>query len=516
MPQLRIGFLARDWTQVEPWVHRLIAKIHTDEQLEVCAFIESQTNVNQPKTNWLFSLLNPIESLIFGRAITAQDSNIRDLMTSHQVVPDREIAAISSQKLDVILNVDSGIIGPKIADLARHGTWGLDIFDQVGGLSALAAVKGREAVAQIGLYKYDKDGAARQYIANAAINPKFLLSRNLVFMKEKAAVLVLRELRRLSILGDVKVGSINKRPSHRALKTGDIVRYYGTALKKLANKGIWKFKRKAGFRSDQFVLLLGQGNALAFDPKKSIEMKPKASDFWADPFLWERDGKTYCFYEHFCGASLTGHIQVGEIQGDQMIVLGDALKTDIHLSFPFLFEHDDELYMMPETCAAKRIEIWRCTSFPLKWELHSIALEGEIAADSMILKHENKWWLFTNMATDVYADYCSELHIFQIDGPELNTITPHKFNPVSMDSRSARNAGRFHSIDGNLYRPSQDNAFGQYGFGLNIMKVEELSLDAYRETLVRRIDPKFDSNTIACHHFDANGDRFIIDAMRTN
>lgn len=516
MPQLRIGFLARDWERVEPWVHRLIAKVNSDKQLDVSAFINAQENTKYPKPNWLFSVMNPIERRIFGRTVPSQEPELSKLLSSHPAIPSDDAKSISSLKLDVIVSVDSSIANLEISKLTKHGVWVLDLFDQAGGLKALKAVKGLEAVSSIGLYRFSNNDPLRQHISTASINPKFMLSLNLNFMKEKALVLVLRELRQLSWTREVKqelndVSSANPSPG-----TVELVSYYFGGALKLVKKGIWKVRRKIGRRSDQFVLLTGQGNALDFNPKDTMELKPPGRDFWADPFLWKKDGKTYCFYEHFCGTTLKGHIQVGEFRGNEMEVLGDALKIDIHLSFPYLFEYEDQLYMMPETCAADRIEIWKCINFPLKWELHSTALEGQCAADTMILRRDGKWWLFSNIATDIYRDNCSELHIFQIDGPDLKSVIPHRGNPVSLDSRTARNAGRVHEIDGKLYRPSQDSAFGQYGFGLNIMEIEELTLNTFRERLSRRIDPKFNPQVIACHHFDTCENRFIIDALKTN
>ncbi|NNC38854.1 MAG: hypothetical protein HKO02_15455 [Hyphomonadaceae bacterium] len=512
MPQLRIGFLAHDWAQVEPWVHRLIDRMISDKKFTITALIEADAVAEPANQNWLYKLINPIESKLFARPVQTDTMNVKTLFESQSPLKTGDTNTILSQKLDVIVSVEPGLADRQLAGFSCHGVW----FPGISGLQALSAVTGKEPVAKIELLRFTNDYSDPELIAEASINPKLLLARNVLSMKEKAVVLITRELNRLADAGFVGAISQNEIVHHSKVGTSAVVSYYISVVNKMLVRGFATLKRKSGIRPDKFTLRTGTGNALDFDPKATIEIIPDGNNFWADPFLWERDGKTYCFYEHYSRATKLGHIQVGVLEGDQMRVLGDALKTDIHLSFPFLFEEDGELYMMPETCANKRIEIWRCTVFPLKWELHSTALEGHCAADSMILRRDGKWWLFTNIGSDVYCDNCSELHIFEIDGPDLKKVKPHAANPVVMDSRTARNAGRFHEIDGQLIRPSQDNSHGQYGFGLNMMVVEDLSLESYRERLVRRINPKFDPTIAACHHFDQLGDRFIMDALKTN
>ena len=69
--------------------------------------------------------------------------------------------------------------------------------------------------------------------------------------------------------------------------------------------------------------------------------------------------------------------------------------------------------------------------------------------------------------------------------------------------------------DGHLYRPSQRNTNGIYGYGLNIMEIDELSSEAYRERCVRVITPDFKTGLHGCHHFDEAGGRYILDARLT-
>ena len=174
-------------------------------------------------------------------------------------------------------------------------------------------------------------------------------------------------------------------------------------------------------------------------------------------------------------------------------------------------DYGNEVFMIPETGDQHRVELWRATQFPYEWELEKTVFEGERCADTTLLEHDGTWWMFTNICRDSFDDFCSELHLFRVDGPELNSIEPHPLNPVVISTETARGAGRIFSQDGKLYRPSQDNTHGSYGYGLNIMEITELSMQSYSETRIRHIAGPEIPGAIGCHHVDSIGDQVVFD-----
>ena len=88
--------------------------------------------------------------------------------------------------------------------------------------------------------------------------------------------------------------------------------------------------------------------------------------YFADPFLFRFRGKDYCFVEHFNFLSNKGHISALEINDlEETKFLGAAINEDFHLSYPNIFQHNDEIYMCPESSAAKDIRLYRCLIFHL-------------------------------------------------------------------------------------------------------------------------------------------------------
>ena len=299
-----------------------------------------------------------------------------------------------------------------------------------------------------------------------------------------------------------------------AAAAGQFSRYLWSLARHSTRRAVNDLRARMGHRPGQFILKSAECGWDEFDASAATAHIPDGNRYFADPFLWDRDGQTYCFFEEFDYRKGRGHISAGRFEDGQLTDVGPVIQTAYHLSFPFLFEAEGQLYMLPETSEKRRLEVWKCIEFPDRWERHATALEGIAASDSTINLIGGEWWLFTNISTDPFLEMNSELHVFRVDGPDLAKLEPHSFNPVVFNSRSARNAGRILEMDGRLYRPAQDNSHGYYGYGLRLMEIRHLSMDDYEEVEVRKILPDFEPGIIGCHHLDIRDGRVIIDVRK--
>ena len=237
------------------------------------------------------------------------------------------------------------------------------------------------------------------------------------------------------------------------------------------------------------------------------------TEFWADPFLFEHLGDTYVFFENYSYQTKRGKISCGILKNNQLVEVWDVLDRDYHLSFPFIFREDGEIFLMPETSANKRLEIYKANNFPLEWELCVTAFEGEMVADAFFYTDEaEQKWLFMNKQMDIASPLNTELFIYKVDSIRLKHIEPHLENPVLMDARVARNGGSIFKHEGNFYRPSQRNIDGIYGRALNINKIEKLTIEEYRERTVKVIQPDFDCRLMGLHHIHEMNGKFVFDA----
>ena len=237
--------------------------------------------------------------------------------------------------------------------------------------------------------------------------------------------------------------------------------------------------------------------------------------FLADPFLIERNGKTYCFVEDYLYSQQHGRISVFEIGENGARELGLALDEPFHLSFPFLFEVGGEVYMCPESSAAREIRVYRCAEFPLRWELHAVLMRDVVAVDAMIFERADRWWMLVSINSQKVGDF-SELHLFFANSPFSPNWIPHPRNPICIDCEIGRNAGLI--LDGDdLFRASQSYGFGFYGESLSLHKITQLSDTAYAEERVATIEPKFRPGIIGCHHISTTGKITVIDhAVRSS
>ncbi len=288
--------------------------------------------------------------------------------------------------------------------------------------------------------------------------------------------------------------------------------YAGHMVRALTGRIIEKATEKLNLARDGWRLHHGDGSGFDFDPAQFMSV-PSASTIMADPFFLEHEGALYVFYEVLERRDQPAWIEVGRLDGDSFTPLGEALRCDYHLSFPFVFSDNGEVYMIPETHATNRLEVWRATRFPNEWELHATALEGQSPADSFLFRQDKTWWLFTNLSkVERLPDHMSALYLFKVDGPDLNEVKPHRLNPVIIGSDVARNAGCILSWRGALYRPSQLNARGVYGYGLNLMRIDQLDGETYHETLVKQITPTDLQGATGVHHISWATGKVIIDA----
>jgi methionyl-tRNA formyltransferase len=65
--------------------------------------------------------------------------------------------------------------------------------------------------------------------------------------------------------------------------------------------------------------------------------------FLADPFVIKKNGSHYCFVEDLDYTTNRGSISAYKITSSSCDSLGVVLEEDFHLSFPFIFEYQDEL-----------------------------------------------------------------------------------------------------------------------------------------------------------------------------
>lgn len=244
------------------------------------------------------------------------------------------------------------------------------------------------------------------------------------------------------------------------------------------------------------------------------EITPIPNHFIADPFVIENDGSHYCMVEEYDFTKQKAHISAYRLENNESERIGIAIEESFHMSFPYLFRFNGDIYMAPETCEDKSIRIYRAVDFPLKWEFAKKIMVDITAVDSMIFEHDGLWWLFTNLSlSSVDNEVCSELSIFFADNPLSDTWIPHPLNPIYINPEKARNGGILFKGE-SIYRVNQRQGFNQYGQGFEINEIVHLDRQSYRENAICSIEPGFFNNLRGTHHMNCNGEYTVYDFVR--
>ena len=237
--------------------------------------------------------------------------------------------------------------------------------------------------------------------------------------------------------------------------------------------------------------------------------------YLADPFVVKKDQNHYCFVEDYDKKKKKGIISVYEINKDSCKEIGVALEESFHLSYPFLFSYNKELYMCPDTHEAKEIRLYKCIEFPLKWKFAKTLIKNVSAVDTNIFYKDSKWWLFTNLSSGKLEDHNSQLHIFSSENILSDKWESHKKNPVIFDPFYARNGGLIIDKD-NFYRVYQKPGFKNYGESLGVSKIEELNEDNYKENTEFEVSPDFFNDIDGTHTYNFSNGLLVFDFLKTS
>lgn len=135
-------------------------------------------------------------------------------------------------------------------------------------------------------------------------------------------------------------------------------------------------------RYNCWTLFIGKGNFLDATLFRLKPVKLPKDEFWTDPFIFNHKGDNYVLFENYNYKFKKGKISCGKIKNNSLIEIRDVLEQDYHLSYPYIFMEDNEIYLMPETRKNNKLEIYRCVEFSNKWKLFSTAFEGEQLVDA--------------------------------------------------------------------------------------------------------------------------------------
>lgn len=244
----------------------------------------------------------------------------------------------------------------------------------------------------------------------------------------------------------------------------------------------------------------------ATSDKKAFKLLKANKRYWyADPFLFEKDGKTYLFVEVFDNVTEVGFIGCSEYVDGHFTEPKEVLKESFHLSYPYVFEKDGKIFMMPETHEDNCIQLYEAVDFPTKWKKCKVLVSDVNAVDTVI---ENDLLIASIICSE--NDMSVDLAVFDENGNET------AYSPAYTKCFDKRGAGRIFSHKGIRIRPAQSCENNVYGGKVIFNQIEQCDNEKYSEKLYSVITPddvKVELNKKPCgiHTYARTGKIEILD-----
>ena len=443
----------------------------------------------------------------------------------HRFMP-ADIEKIRKRDLDVILQFGFNILRGDILSAARYGVWSYYHGDNDfyrGGPTLFWELYERSKISGVVLQALSEDSDAGQILAKAlfsTVQGGISAVENRFTPYWGAAHLVVQKLYELHNYGweHLERHSVAKRPYrgkrelYRAPTNWELARWLAPALAAKSARRVtrvftgektwfWRIALRTG--SHQQLHQLDQGDRSAFR-----WLMPPKGHFHADPFLIEDQGRTWMFFEDYIYCESKGAIVSREIfSNGEVGEMQTALRRPYHLSYPFVFKHDGTYYLIPESESNQTVELYRATDLSSQWSLQKVLFRGR-AVDTTLFMDGHTFWFFTTLLAPTGDGACLCLfYSDQVDG-EWHS---HPANPISMDVRDARCAGRIFRDGEKVIRVSQDCS-GKYGSAFSFREIIILTKTEYRETLLRTVAP-WSESFCGTHTYDRCGSIEVIDGM---
>ena len=195
--------------------------------------------------------------------------------------------------------------------------------------------------------------------------------------------------------------------------------------------------------------------------------------FVADPFMTYKDGKYTMFFEVMNRHTNQGDIGCAEsFDGIYWNYRKIVIDEKFHLSYPHIFEWNNNHYLIPESSQDLSVRLYKAISFPDKWKYIGNILSGYPYVDPSIFQFNGKWWLFVSTTENNFLNLYYSKDLFK-------GWKPHPMNPiVKFNKNFARPGGRVIKYNGKLYR------FAQNYVKVFAFEIKELSDKSYAEQIV--------------------------------
>jgi hypothetical protein len=512
-----------DGLELPLWQRSVIERIGASDfaELAVVLVADGPGRRSDHSPSWrgfLFRHYARIDRLLYGRRrVPAPDrtEDCRDLLESvprialaveaagpawTRRISDQQLEWWREQDLDVLIDLGNGTLHESIVSVPVHGVWRChhggdpEVREESAGFAELVH---QVPLVSVSLHRHGPTPGEGEILATATTSTVAGISWALnrfepLWLGPELIQQTLYRLHRYGpgALATTQLRKTDDTPDLRAPTNLELVRFLVTGLARKAGHRIrhpvadlvnrWRLAVRSVPAGAGGIPVLADAGGFRW-----IESPPDRH--WCDPFLLERRGERWLFFEEYLYQDGRGVVSVTLMDEDGR--LGPArriLDTGGHLSYPFIFEDGEDVYLLPESADQGSATLYRAVDFPYQWERVAVIGEGLQLLDTTVLVDQGLYWLFTTVPGRHRSGYTLLLFWAESLTGHWNL---HPASPISRDIRYARGAGRILRSDGRLYRPVQDGA-GGYGRKVHFFEILRLTPDDFREEWRATLGPE--------------------------
>jgi hypothetical protein len=223
-----------------------------------------------------------------------------------------------------------------------------------------------------------------------------------------------------------------------------------------------------------------------------------AAKFVADPFMIRREEGWFMFFEILNRETGRGEIGLARSSdGFNWNYERIVLREPFHLSYPHVFRHEGNFYIIPESREDQSVRLYRAINFPWEWRLEHTLLKGDFA-DATIFRHNGLWWLYV-------LEGMENLRLFHAPALQSQWLEHIKSPLIVSNLKISRPGGRILVMGEKIFRFAQDGV-PLYGNCLHAMEVTQIDKAGYEESEVNE-SPILKANrrgwnAVGMHHAD--------------
>ncbi len=397
-----------------------------------------------------------------------------------------DIQEIRNQNLDFILRFGFDIVRGEVLNTAKYGIWSFHHDDE-------RIVRGGPPGFWEFMKKIPSNGVILQRLTNS-LDKGIILKRihfRTILHSYKAhldqlyfgsSILPLQVCKEVINSGMLKgEESSSEAPILYAPINIKMIQYFW--------KSVWRriaFHLDDMFRQEDWNVGYCEGTMESFidcEDKESLNIqwfkKPRKNCYFADPFIIKTKKDTYIFFEWYHYLRGKADLAVA-LKSEGFKKYHKLTNFKEHRSYPYVFEHEGNIYCLPEANATRQVTLYRFDEDKLTLEKDSVLLEGFPAVDVTLHFHDNKWFMYLANQKNSHT-HLEIYHSENLKGP----YQPHDNNPVMIDCAKARPAGKIFTYKEKTIRPSQ-NCTEHYGQAITL------------EEIVTLTDKQFETKEFGC------------------